>query len=208
MPNDERRRLLRRGRWLEVATLSYNVLEAGVTITIGFMRGSSALVSFGLDAAVEAISASMLLWRLVSEERGVSQETLQRRKKWSFYVLSGVFIVLAGFILYDSASKLISQKKPEFSTIAVGILVISLVVNPFLSYYKRRVGKQLDSHELVMDSREQLICLYMTVVVLAGLLLSKYLGWWWADPAAALLIVPYVLWQAWEAFGDARGARA
>lgn len=178
-----------------------------MTISVGLMKGSSALVSFGLDAAVEAVSAAMLLWRITSEERGVDQGTLRRRKEWSFYTLSAVFLVLAGFIGYESVSKLVQQKKPEFSMFAIVILVISLFVNPFLSYFKRRAGKRLDSHELVMDSREQLVCLYMTVVVLAGLLLTKYLNWWWADPSAALLIVPYVLWQAWEAFGEARGSR-
>ncbi len=202
----ERKHCLRRARWLEIGTISYNVAEAGITVTAGLLKGSPALVSFGLDAAVEATSASVLLWRLTSEEQGVSQAALLRRKQISFYALSVVFVLLASFILYDSISKLLAQQQPNFSQIGFVILCVSLLINPFLSYRKRRVGKQLDSHELVMDSREQLICLYMTVIVLAGLLLNKYLGWWWADPAAALLIVPYVFYQAWQAFRDAREA--
>lgn len=128
MEDNERRRLLKRGRWLEVATLSYNLLEASITVTIGIINGSAALVSFGLDASVEALSAGMLLWRLVSEEKGASQRTLAKRKKWSFYVLCGAFVVLAGFIVYESISKLLSQKTPDFSSIAVGILLASLLI--------------------------------------------------------------------------------
>ncbi len=191
---------------MEIGTIAYNVLEAGATVTIGLMQNSSALVSFGLDAAVEAVSAGMLLLRITYEQKGAAQEKIARAKRRTLYGLSVVFLVLTGFILYDSASKLVAQKQPGFSTFGVVVLCISLAVNPFLSYFKRRTGKRLDSDEIVMDSREQLICLYMTVVVLAGLLLAKNLNWWWADPIAAMLIIPYVLWQAWRAFRAARRA--
>ncbi len=204
--SDRRKRSLRHARWLEIGTIFYNVTEAGISVTAGLLSGSPALVSFGFDAAVEAISASVLFWRLVSEESGVAQSVLSRRTKVTLYVLSLVFLLLGGFILYESIEKLASQKQPDFSLVSVVILCLSLIVNPMLSFRKRRVGKKLDSHELIMDSREQLICLYMTVVVLAGLLLNKYLGWWWADPIAALLIVPYVLIQAWKAFRKAQNA--
>ncbi len=204
--SDRRKRSLRHARWLEIGTIFYNVTEAGISVTAGLLSGSPALVSFGFDAAVEAISASVLFWRLVSEESGVAQSVLSRRTKVTLYVLSLVFLLLGGFILYESIEKLASQKQPDFSLVGVVILCLSLIVNPMLSFRKRRVGKKIDSHELIMDSREQLICLYMTVVVLAGLLLNKYLGWWWADPIAALLIVPYVLIQAWKAFRKAQNA--
>lgn len=201
-----RKKRLKKARWLELGTIAYNLIEASVTITVGFLHGSSALVSFGLDATVEAVSASMLLWRISSEEKGRDEETLNRRKTWSFVTLGIVFLVLACFIVFDAVNKLLAQEESGFSITAVVILCISLVVNPFLAYFKHRSGKQIDSKALVMDSREQIICLYMTVVVLAGILLTKWQGWWWADPLAALLIVPYVLWQSWVAFQEAREA--
>ncbi len=202
-PDGDHVRWLRRGRWVEVASLAYNITEVGVSTTAGFLTGSSALISWGMDSAVESISAGTMIWRLHGEERGIGRRDVLRRKKIALGVISAAFVVAVAFILYEAASKLIRQETAGFSWWGVGILLVSLGVNPLLAWGKYRYGKKLDSPALKYDAVDTLICEYQTIVVLAGMGLSKWLGWWWADPVAALLIVPYVAWEGFEAGRDA-----
>ncbi|MFH5805478.1 cation diffusion facilitator family transporter [Alienimonas sp. DA493] len=201
--SDDRGRLLARGRWVEVASLAYNLTEVGVSVTAGLLTGSSALVSWGADSAVESVSAGTLIWRLRGEEKGLGRRGVLRRKKVALGVLAGAFAVAVAFILYEAIGKLLRQEPPGFNWWGIGILLVSLVVNPALAWAKHRYGKKLDSPALKYDAIDTLICEYQTVVVLIGLGLAKWLGWWWADPAAALLIVPYVAWEGFEAGRDA-----
>lgn len=120
------------------------------------------------------------------------------------FVIAGSFLLVSIFISYDSITKLINKETPDWSTLGVIILLVSLVVNPFLIYYKRKYGKKLDSKELLADSKDTFVCLYQTVAVLGGLLVVRFLDLWWADPVAALLIVPYALKEGWEAFKNGR----
>ncbi|QDT16561.1 cation diffusion facilitator family transporter [Alienimonas californiensis] len=202
-PDDDRTRYLRRGKWTEVASLAYNLTEVAVSVTAGLMTGSSALVSWGADSAVESAAAGTMIWRLRGEERGIGRRDVLRRKKVALGVLAGAFAVAVAFILYEAISKFVSQTPPGFNWWGIGILLVSLVVNPALAWAKHHYGKKLDSPALKYDAIDTLICEYQTVVVLIGLGLAKWLGWWWADPAAALLIVPYVAWEGWEAGRDA-----
>lgn len=202
-PGETRQRLLRHGRWVEMASLAYNLIEVGVSLTAGFLTGSAALISWGVDSAVEAASAGAAIWRLSGEERGISDDRLRGRKRVALTVLASAFTIAVGFILYEAISKFISQKMPDFTWWGVGILVLSLFVNPALAWGKYRYGKKLDSPVLRYDAIDTMICQYQTVVALAGLGLAKWMGWWWADPVAALLIVPYVAWEAFEAARDA-----
>lgn len=109
-------------------------------------------------------------------------------------------MIVSIFITYDSVSKLIDNETADWSTLRVVILVVSLVVNPILIWAKYKYGKKLDSQELIADAKDTFVCLYQTVAVLGGLLAVRWLDWWWADPTAALLIVPYALYESWEAF--------
>ena len=203
-PDDHRQRLLRRGRWVEVASLVYNLIEVGVSLTAGFLTGSAALISWGMDSAVESTSAATMVWRLHGEEKGISDERVRWRKKVALTVLASAFTIAVCFILYEAISGFISQEMPDFNWWGIGILVLSLVVNPFLAWAKYHYGKRLDSSTLKYDAIDTMICEYQTVVALAGLGLAKWMDWWWADPVAALLIVPYVAWEGFEAARDAR----
>ena len=205
--DEGRRELLRRGRWVEIASLTYNAIEVGVSLVAGFIAGSSALIAFGLDSVVEGLSGGMLLWRLRGEEQGVGKAEVKRRKRRALYVLAFSFFALSAFILYDATSKLAAQETPETSIVGIALLFVSLVLNPFLAWGKYATGKKLGSEALVLDAKDTMICLYQTIVVLAGLGLNAALGWWWADPVAALAIIPYALWEGREAVTDARAAK-
>ncbi len=202
-PDKDRQRLLCRGRWTEIASLIYNLIEVGVSLTAGFLTGSAALISWGMDSAVEATSAGTMIWRLHGEEQGISDEHIRWRKKVALTVLASAFTIAVCFILYEAISKFISQESPSFNWWGIGILVLSLFMNPFLAWGKYHYGKKLDSPTLKYDAIDTTICEYQTVVALAGLGLAKWMGWWWADPVAALLIVPYVAWEGFEAAKDA-----
>ena len=204
MNNGNREKTLHKAERLQIFNIVYDTIEVGVALTAGFISGSAALIGWGLDSVIEVISASTLWWRLHGEAEGLPDERVTQREKITFYVIAGSFLIVSAFITYDSVSKLISQETANWSSLGVGILLVSLVVNPFLIHYKRKYGKALDSGELIADSKDTFVCLYQTVAVLAGLLAVRYLGWWWADPVAALLIVPYALKEGWEAFQNGR----
>lgn len=200
---NDRQTDLRRGLRVEVASLVYNILEVVVSVTAGLLTGSAALVSWGLDSTVEATSAGTLIWRLRAEERGADQRTVLKRKKVALSVVAAAFWIVVAAILYEAVSAFVSREAPGFSWWGIAILLVSLVVNPFLAWGKHRYGKRLGSPALKYDAKDTLICEYQTVVVLIGLALTQTLGWWWADPIAALLIVPYVAWEGFNATKDA-----
>jgi len=201
---DDRQADLKRGLRVEIASLVYNILEVIVSVTAGLLTGSAALVSWGLDSTVEATSAGTLIWRLRAETEGVDRRTVLKRKKIALSVVAAAFWIVVAAILYEAVSAFVSQEAPGFSWWGIAILLVSLVVNPFLAWGKYRYGKRLDSLALKYDAKDTLICEYQTVVVLIGLALTEAFGWWWADPVAALLIVPYVAWEGFEATKDAR----
>lgn len=201
--NTDRKQLLRRGRYVEVTSLVYNLIEVAVSLTAGFLTGSSALISWGVDSIVEGNSAAFMIWRLHGEEKGISQHEVLKRKKIALSVLSGAFTIAVLFILYEAISKFISGETSKLSWYGIGILLVSLVVNPMLAWSKYHYGKKADAPTLRYDAIDTMICEYQTIVVLIGISLAQWQGWWWADPAAALLIVPYVAWEAYEAGRDA-----
>ena len=201
---NDRQTNLTRGIRVEIASLVYNLIEVVVSVTVGLLTGSAALVSWGLDSTVEATSAGTLIWRLKAEKDGGDKRTVLHRKKVALYVVACAFWIVVAAILYEAVSAFISQEAPGFNWWGIAILFVSLVVNPLLAWGKYRYGKRLDSPALKYDAKDTLICEYQTVVVLAGIGLTQWMGWWWADPVAALLIVPYVAWEAFEATKDAR----
>lgn len=201
---NERGKYLRKARKVQVYNVIYDTIEVVVSIIAGFSSGSAALIGWGLDSIIEVVSASTLWWRLNGEVKGISEKRVRKRERATLYVIAISFLLVSAFITYDSISKLIAQNPPSWSTAGIVILVISLVVNPILIWYKYRYGKKLDSKELIADSKDTFVCLYQTIAVLGGLLAVRYLDWWWADPVAAFLIVPYALKEGWEAFQNGR----
>lgn len=194
---------LRRGVRVEIASAIYNVLEVIVSVTAGLLTGSAALVSWGLDSTVEATSAGTMIWRLRAEEKGAGRRTVLKRQKVALTAVAAAFWIVVAAILYEAVSAFVSQEAPGSNWWGISILIVSLVVNPFLAWGKYRYGKRLDSPALKYDAKDTLICQYQTVVVLTGIALTQWLGWWWADPVAALLIVPYVAREGYEATKDA-----
>lgn len=201
---NDRQTNLTRGIRVEIASLVYNLIEVVVSVTVGLLTGSAALVSWGFDSTVEATSAGTLIWRLKAEKDGGDKRTVLHRKKVALYVVACAFWIVVAAILYEAVSAFISQEAPGFNWWGIAILFVSLVVNPLLAWGKYRYGKRLDSPALKYDAKDTMICEYQTIVVLAGIGLTQWMGWWWADPVAALLIVPYVAWEAFEATKDAR----
>jgi divalent metal cation (Fe/Co/Zn/Cd) transporter len=202
--DQKRKQIIKEARTLQIWNVIYDIIEVVVSLIAGFTANSSALIGWGLDSTIEVISAGTLGWRLHGEIKGLDEKRVKQRKMTTLYVIAISFALICIFISYDSISKLISQETASWSTVGIGILIVSLVVNPFLIYYKRKYGHKLDSPALLADAKDTFICLYQTVVVLIGLLLVKWLGWWWADPVAALLIVPYAAKEGLKAFSKAQ----
>lgn len=184
---------LRRGRSLEYLTIGYNLFEAAVSIGAGMTAGSTALIGFGADSLIESTSGAALLWRLQEREHHEERERLALR-------LVGVsFLLLAGYVAYEATGSLISREPPEASYVGIGIALLSLIVMPWLARQKRRVAARINSMALQADSRQTSICAYLSAILLGGLLLNALFGWWWADPVAALVMVPIIGHEGIEA---------
>lgn len=201
---EKRKKNLKVARTLQIWNVIYDVIEVVVSLIAGITANSSALIGWGLDSTIEVVSAGTLGWRLHGEIKGIDEEKVKRRQKITLNVIAVSFTLICIFISYDSITKLIKKETANWSTMGLIILLVSLVVNPILIYFKRKYGKKLDSPALLADAKDTFICLYQTVVVLIGLLLVNWLGWWWADPVAALLIVPYAAKEGWEAYNKAK----
>jgi divalent metal cation (Fe/Co/Zn/Cd) transporter len=190
------RAALRRGRRLEYLTLGWNILEGFLSVGVGIMAGSTALVGFGADSFIESASGGILLWRLQDHDEHAEREaTALKLVGWSF-------LLLAAYVGFDAAQALWTQAPPDATWIGIVIAALSLVVMPVLAHHKRRVAGALDSRAMEADSRQTDLCAYLSAILLAGLLLNALLGWWWADPVAGLIMVPII---ANEGRGALRG---
>lgn len=202
-----RGRLLRRGMRLEYFTIGYNTLEGIVSVGAGIFAGSVALVGFGLDSVIEIAAGSALLWRLKHEREAgpaISDEehsTLERR---ALYIVGITFFALAAYILAEAGYKLISGNDAEESTVGIIVAVASLVIMPVLAVLKKRTALALGSRALAADAVETWICSYLSLVLLAGLVLNAAFGWGWADSIAALAMLPLIIKEGYEALGEAR----
>jgi divalent metal cation (Fe/Co/Zn/Cd) transporter len=193
-PNADRTQHLRRGRRLEYFTLGWNMLEAGVAIGAGWLAGSIALVGFGVDSLIESFSGAILLWRLASPAHDESREQLALR-------LVGVsFFLLAAYICFEAIKSLLAAEPPKASVPGIVLAALSLIVMPVLARAKRQVAANIRSHALVADSRQTDICAYLSAILLGGLALNALFGWWWADPIAALIMVPIIMREGFEAW--------
>lgn len=194
----EERRWHRLALVLVVGTLFYNVLEAGVALWSGVRAGSIALFGFGLDSVIETVAASVLLWRLWTGVRGASREMLAELDERVHRVVGGTFIVLAVYILGQAIWTLWTQSQPQESTVGIILAIASVVVMPLVSVGKIRAARRLGSSALLAEAKETLTCAYLSLALLLGLILNSTLGWWWADPAAAVLMVPWIVREGLE----------
>jgi divalent metal cation (Fe/Co/Zn/Cd) transporter len=196
----ERAHNLKLGRRLEYFTLGWNMLEAVVAIGAGVLAGSIALIGFGVDSLIESLSGGILLWRLASPPHDERREQLARK-------LVGVSLfLLAGYVCFEAIKSLVEGETPHASVPGIVLAVLSLIVMPLLARAKRRVAAAITSLALVADSRQTDICAYLSAILLGGLGLNALFGWWWADPIAALIMVPIIAREGLEAWeGEEKG---
>ena len=196
-PTTDRRALLaRRIRLFVVLTITWNVIEAVVALTAGARASSSALIGFGLDSVIEVSSALAVAWQFAGRDP-------EAREKVALKVIGASFFALAAFVSVDALRSLLGPGEAEHSSVGLVLAALSLAVMPFLSYAQRRAGRELGSASAVADSKQTLICTYLSAVLLVGLALNSLFGWSWADPIAALVIAGLALKEGREAWrGD------
>jgi divalent metal cation (Fe/Co/Zn/Cd) transporter len=185
----ERTAVVRNGRRLEYFTIAWNGLEGLVAVVAGAIAGSIALVGFGIDRFIEVTSGSVLLWRMSVDAEVQRREVNERR---ALRIVGVSFLLLAAYIAYESVLGLWSRRAPEHSIPGIVLACVSLVVMPLLSRAKRKVGRALDSAAMQADAKQTEFCTYLSAILLAGLLLNAVFGLWWADPGAALIMVPII----------------
>lgn len=190
-----RPRLVRRAILLEIAVILYNLLEGVIAIVAGVLAGSVALIGFGLDSAIE-VSASIAVLTHLWLNRG--DEALEWERRVAMFVgvtLLALAIYVGGQAIYD----LITTSQPEESYLGIGIAALSLIVMPFVSRKEHALSHEIGSRSLEAESRETLMCTYLSAALLLGLGANALFGWWWADPIAALVIVGFLIKEGWEA---------
>jgi len=187
---------VRRGVRLEWFTIIYNSLEGLIALAAGFLSGSIALVGFGFDSAIEVTSGTALLWRLRGD---ASVRTRERHEAAALRIVGVCFLVLALYVSYDAVQSLVSREAPRRSVPGIVLAAASLIVMPLLALAKRRVAGHIASAALTADARQTQLCTYLSAILLCGLVLNAWLGWWWADPVAALAMVPIIAKEGWDA---------
>jgi divalent metal cation (Fe/Co/Zn/Cd) transporter len=192
LPEDVVSRLRRRGFWLEYASMAWMTVEAAVGIVSGIVASSIVLIGFGLDSVIEFFAAAVVVWQL----RGTVSEERESR---ALRLIGGTFFALAAYLAIESVTDLVSQHRPEQSTAGIVVTAAALVVMPLLALAKRRTGQMLGNQALVADAAESAFCAFTSAAALAGTGLNAWLGWWWADPAAALVIAGLAVREGIEA---------
>ncbi|KKW65302.1 cobalt transporter [Mycolicibacterium elephantis] len=189
--------LIRRVRLLVAATISYNVVEAVVALAEGTRVSSTALIGFGLDSAVEVASAAAVAWQFAARDPETREKTALRFIAFSFFAL-------AAYVTADALLTLFGLGEARPSRIGIALAALSLVIMPVLSWAQRRAGRELGSRSAVADSKQTLLCTYLSAVLLIGLVFNAALGWTWTDPVAALGIAAIAVREGINAWrGDA-----
>jgi len=173
--------LVKRIRLLTAATISYNIVEAVVALLAGTRASSAALIGFGLDSVIEVASAAAVAWQFSGKDP-------EARERLALKVIALSFFGLAAYVTVDAVRTFAGGREAESTVVGVVLAAVSLVVMPVLSTAQRRAGRELGSASAVADSRQTLLCTYLSGVLLVGLLLNALFGWWWADPLVALAI--------------------
>jgi divalent metal cation (Fe/Co/Zn/Cd) transporter len=181
--------VVRRGLQLSYATLAYNSLEGVIAIVAGVAAGSIALVGFGADSLIEVTASLTAIWRLRSDSDPGRRE---RSERISLRIIGILFLALSAYVAADATKSLIARQEPDPSPVGLVLAAASLVVMPLLANAKRRVAVAMGSGALAAESRQTMLCTYLSAILLGGLILNAALGWWWADPVAALIMVPII----------------
>ncbi|HET8669607.1 MAG TPA: cation transporter [Candidatus Saccharimonadales bacterium] len=192
----DRAKLVKRGQLLEYFTIGYNSLEGLIAIIAGLLAGSIALVGFGFDSIIEVSSGIALLWRLHADK---DERRRERAERISLRIVGCAFLALAAYVAYDSIKSLLYREPPEESVTGIILAVASLIVMPLLVRAKRKVARSISSNAMAADAKQTELCTYLSAILLGGLLLNMLWGLWWADPVAALVMVPIIAKEGIEA---------
>jgi divalent metal cation (Fe/Co/Zn/Cd) transporter len=186
----DRQALAQRGKRLEYFTILWNSLEGLIAVIAGVFAGSISLVGFGVDSFIEVTSGSAVLWRLSMDADTHRREHIERR---TLRIVGACFLALAAYVSFEAIRDLVGREAAAHSWPGILLACVSLVVMPLLSRAKQRVGAAMHSRAMQADARQTAFCTYLSGILLGGLLLNMLLGWWWADPVAALVMVPIIV---------------
>jgi len=181
---------VQRGLNLEYITIAYNSLEGLIAIMFGIFAGSIALIGFGLDSIVEVTSGGALVWRLRADS---DETTRERTERTTLRIVGLCFIALAAYVAYEAAESLLLKQAPSRTLPGIALAVASMIVMPILARAKRRVAGRIGSAALTAEAKQTELCTYLSMILLGGLLLNALFGWWWADPVAALAMIPIMV---------------
>ncbi len=199
---DARADLVARSRRLNIATFGYNAIEGIVAIAAGTVAGSVALIGFGIDSGIELTASLVALWRLSADADHARRELAERT---AHRIIGALFMALAIYVTVDASLALWRREAPSESPVGIALAAASVLVMPMLARAKRRIGLALGSRALTAEATQTSLCMWLSAILLCGLLLNAAIGWWWADPVAALVMVPII---AKEGVEGLRGAPA
>ena len=186
----ERARLERRARLLAWGGNAWHVLEFAIAVTAGVVASSPALVGFGIDSLIEVLAGFVIVW-LFSGGRGTSLAAERRAQQ----IVAGSYFLLAAYVTVESVRDLAGGSRPDASWVGIGLAVFTAATMPLLARAKRDVGRKLNSSATVSEAQQNQLCAYLSLALLAGLSLNAVLGWWWADPVAALVIAAIAVYE-------------
>ena len=192
-----------RALWLEYFTVGYNIVEGILSVLIGYLSGSIALVGFGFDSAVESVSGGVLIWRLKKHGK-IDEEEEERIEKKTVKLVGYSFFILGAYVFIEAVKKLYMQEIPDPTIAGIVIAALSLIIMPVLAKKKLKTAKEIKSASLVADSKQTLICAYLSLALLIGLGLNYLFGLWWADPISALVIVALIIKEGFETLKQGR----
>ena len=191
----DRQGVAQRGKRLEYFTIGWNTLEGLVAVLAGALAGSISLMGFGIDSFIEVTSGTVLLWRMSVDADALKRE---RNEMLSLRIVGVCFLALALYVGYESVSDLVSREAPEHSIPGIVLACVSLVVMPVLSRAKKKVATGLGSSAMHADAKQTDFCVYLSAILLIGLLLNATLGWYWADPLAGLIMIPIIAKEGFD----------
>ena len=190
---------------VEWITILWTVIEVMVSLSAAVTAGSVALMAFGLDSAIELVSAGVLIWRLDVERRGGSEEQTGQAERRAAGIVGWSLVLLAIYVVLSAGWDLWHHAAPNSTAWGIAIAIAALVVMPILVMVKRRIAQRIGSHALKADAAEGIVCAYMAAVLLVGLVLRGVFGWWWADPVSALGIMYFIVREGREAIRASHG---
>lgn len=184
--------------WLVAGTMAYNIVEGVIATWAGAKAESVALFGFGLDSGIECAAAAVALWRLSIEVKGASREAIEASEKKVRRFIGGTFVALAVYIVVQAGLDLYTHEAPHKTTLGIVLAAASLAIMPTVSWAKLHAAKKIGSSALRAEAKETLVCSYLSFTLLLGLVANATVGWWWADPVAALAMVPWVVKEGLE----------